>query len=448
MKNIKIIFSADFLIISLVVLCECLSVLILPQLFSTYENFQPIFIAYFIVLMLSISSHFLTPIYVFKLACKYRDYKYKLIYKLKTQSFQVLDRLMQKDEQIFLNNIQSKIYIALRLIQIFFILVSTFFISNIDNLLIFVLAFILLFFYKRITANKSKKINADLAKNFLLITKIRRIGSLLSKSIFYNHSTNFSKKINNIYVEYYRNLALQGSISNGYRSLAEITILLFFAYYSFTLSKGFDIKTLTVLAYSGLKIIPYIQQLNFYLNIVNFSGQIESQLYSSETSPLATTKNNYIKEILTSAEKIVWIHGDSGSGKTTLLDKIALYLKLHSASLFYYVQNQRPMKSNYNKNVLASWIPRITKVNLSGILDDNSSQGEFQRLALSEFFSPNLEYILLDEPFSNQSENYIKSISRSLLEISKKSKKIFIVSHISLEPYFPKIKKIHVKSYR
>ena len=448
MKRIKIFLSCDFLIISLIVLSECLSVLILPNFFNMHENFQPIFIGYIIILLLSISSHFLIPIYVYRLSSKYREYKYSSIYDLETQNFQILDMLVQKDEQIFLNNIQSKIYILLRLIQIFFILISTFLISKIDNLLIFLFAFILLIFYKKITLSRSKKINVELAKNFLLITKIRRIGSLLSKSIFYNKTKSFSNKINNIYCEYYKNLAFQSSVSNGYRSLAEITILIFSAYYFLASHANYDFRSLSVIAYSGLKIIPYIQQLNFYLNIVNFSGQIESQLYTSEKLSLPSKKNIYIKNILSLDEKIVWIYGDSGSGKTTLLDKIAFYLKLQSASLFYYVQNQRPMKSSYNKNALASWIPRIKKVNLSEILDDNSSQGEFQRLALSEFFSPKLEYILLDEPFSNQSENYIKSISSSLLEISKKTKKIFIVSHISLEPYFPKIKKIHVKSYR
>jgi hypothetical protein len=448
MKNIKIILSVDFLIISLIVVSECLSVIILPKFFNAYQSFHPIFIIYFIILFVSITSHFLIPIYVYKLASKYRDYKYSSIYDLKTSNFEILDRIIQKDEQIFLNNIQSKIYILLRLIQIFFILISTFLISRVDNLLIFALAFIFLFFYKAFTKNKGEKINAALAKNFLLITKIRRIGSLLSKSIFYNKSLKLSKKINNIYLEYYKNLAYQSSISNGYRSLAEITIVSFFAYYFLIAHNNFDIKTLSVVAYSGLKIIPYIQQLNFYLNIANFSGQIESQLYISEKTPLDKHQDEYLKKILSSKEKIIWISGDSGSGKTTLLDKIAGHLRLMPSNFFYYVQNQRPMKLKYITNNLAPWVPRIKKLDFSGILDDDSSQGEFQRLALSEFFSDNLDYILLDEPFSNQSKNYIGSISSSLLVISKKTKKIFIVSHIDLEPYFPKIKKIHVKNPR
>jgi energy-coupling factor transporter ATP-binding protein EcfA2 len=99
------------------------------------------------------------------------------------------------------------------------------------------------------------------------------------------------------------------------------------------------------------------------------------------------------------------------------------------------------------KHNISNWMPKRKKLSFSEIISDRVSQGEFQRLALAEMLSRNYKYVILDEPFSSQSLNYIKEISKTINILSSNGTIFFIASHVDVKKhidkiYIKKIKKI------
>jgi ABC-type lipoprotein export system ATPase subunit len=446
---VNFFLSAEFIVLSLILVCECLSVSIIPFLLSKGNQISLINIFLFCVLLVSISTHFITPYLIYKLSLKLRNFKYSRIYNLRDiRDYSLLDKIIQKDEQIFLNNIQSKIYLILRLIQVVFILIATLIATKINGLIIFIFILFILLLYKFFVNTINKLNNTNLSNNFLLITKIRRIGSLISKSIFYNENKKISQEIDNIYSRYYQNLAIQSSLSNGFRSVVELIFLFFSLFYFLYIKSPIDLKFISILSYAALKIVPYLQQANFYMNIINSSSKIESQIFSVN-SKVKIRQDLSIQQLINS-NKNLWFVGDSGSGKSVLLDAIAAYMKKNSYNFCYYVQNQRPMHFSFDfkyKHNISNWMPKRKKLSFSEIISDRVSQGEFQRLALAEMLSRNYKYVILDEPFSSQSLNYIKEISKTINILSSNGTIFFIASHVDVKKhidkiYIKKIKKI------
>jgi hypothetical protein len=326
---VNFFLSAEFIVLSLILVCECLSVSIIPFLLSKGNQISLINIFLFCVLLVSISTHFITPYLIYKLSLKLRNFKYSRIYNLRDiRDYSLLDKIIQKDEQIFLNNIQSKIYLILRLIQVVFILIATLIATKINGLIIFIFILFILLLYKFFVNTINKLNNTNLSNNFLLITKIRRIGSLISKSIFYNENKKISQEIDNIYSRYYQNLAIQSSLSNGFRSVVELIFLFFSLFYFLYIKSPIDLKFISILSYAALKIVPYLQQANFYMNIINSSSKIESQIFSVN-SKVKIRQDLSIQQLINS-NKNLWFVGDSVSGKSVLLDAIAAYMKKNS----------------------------------------------------------------------------------------------------------------------
>ncbi|MBU3589070.1 ABC transporter ATP-binding protein [Polynucleobacter sp. 80A-SIGWE] len=433
----KIIFNKKILkytfFLFIIVIADAISVLGINYLINEAEISYISFIACLIII-LSAFSHTLQPIIIFSISKIIRKELLSFAYDLNDSNYQSLEGAIQKDEMIFLNLIVSDISISVKLLSIVSIIAAL--LLTAENSLLPLLALIPLTIiaYRKFSKSRQNNISKNISSNFHDITEIRKSGGVLSKSIFFNKSYEFISHINNLYDSYYRDLAKQSSLSNGYRTAIEISAYISIVAMGYFNSEINILKSLIVIGYSAVKVLPIIQQLNFYIS-VRKNGNDQLDLVKSSNKDFRPL--NYIERALlySDDQKLLWVKGKSGSGKTTLIDGFANDLRLNSISFGYYVQNQYPLRVKVEGSQNIDWVPKIDSI--KPLLGGKYSIGEIQRLALFDIFSNhNHNYILLDEPFSSQSDNFVKSISIFINRLIKDGTKVIIISHMDISLLF------------
>lgn len=427
------------LLLIIILLFDALSIFSINNILNSDGINIQNYISFFIIIIASFSS-LLQPKIIYKISKIIRNKIFLFVYGLNDLNYHSLESAIQKDEMIFFNLIVSDVSIAAKLLSIFTITIALLLTTENNLIPLLIIIPMTIFFYRKLTKKTQSNLSQNIASNFHDITEIRKLGSVLSKSIFFNKSYLFMAYIDKLYDAYYRDLAKQSSISNGYRTVIEIS-----AYFGIMIigyfSNGLDIlKSLLLIGYSAVKILPIIQQLNFYIS-VRKNGKDQLELIKNSNLAIKSLDECQNKILYNGHLELLWIRGKSGAGKTTLIDSFANSLRLNNINFGYYVQNQYPLKIEINREENIDWAPNIKSI--KSILEGRYSVGEIQRLAILDILSnESNKYLLLDEPFSSQSDNFIKSIVIYLKGLIKNGSKIVIISHVDISQYFENYQEI------
>lgn len=421
----------------MIVIADALSIVGVSYLLGGELNAVGKFFACFVVITSGL-SHFLIPRLTYNVASYIRDNTLSFAYGLKENNYRSLEGVIQKDEMIYLNLIVSDVFIATKLVTLAAITIALLISTDLNKLLIFIVVPFSIICYRMVTQGKQRKITTNIASKFHELTEIRKIGSTLAKSAFYNKAFKFVNYISSLHDDYYRSLAQQSSLSNGYRSAIEVS-----GYFSLiliaALGNGTDvIKPLIIIGYSAMKVLPIVQQINFYASVrTNGKNQLDSLKISPPFEYIAN--QNELHFLFGSESNVKMLVGRSGSGKSTLLDAFATALDAKGVSFAYYVQNQYPFQIYGSKFGEADWAPTVHSY--EEILLGKYSVGEVQRMALSATLAKKVSYILLDEPFSSQSPDYVLRIAKTMNDVICSGTKFVIISHVDIDSHFTNIDK-------
>ncbi len=420
------------IVLAMTVLADAYSVIAVGKIINEKISHELLYFSCLVVII-SALSHFLQPLLIFGISIKLREAKFNFIYSLKDKNYFSLERLIQKDEMIFHNLIVSNVQIIIKVVSLLMISLALIISSDLKLLIAISLIPLVVLLYRAIFSKKLKFITTQISESFHAITELRKVGGALSKAAYYNAPRTLIPYINKIYENYYSGLANQNAMSNGYRTSIEVSAYLSIFILASVYQNKELLNSLIVMGYSGLKVLPLVQQLNFYVN-VRKNGVEQFEIVINNKLNEKKINEEQLKALYDSRNSVLVIKGISGSGKSTLMDSFADELKAKKIKYSYYVQNQYPLSEILNaKN---SGRLNIKNYSLSDILNGKYSIGEIQRIAFLSTIEDDVEYLLLDEPFSSQSTDYMKQMVKMLQEKIARGVKIILISHIDVTSNF------------
>lgn len=373
-------------------------------------------------------SHFALPILIDIVA---RDVFEKTLGDINnledTKNYFVLERGIQVSEQLYLNFITAKLQIYYRSTQAFLIGMVILSIKP-ENLWV-LLGISIFFIFSNFILRKKilNNITELISQKFDLISKIRGSTDNYAKGLYFNKRSQDNKLVNNAYLQYFRLLAYQNSISGSIRSSFDVLSAALVVYIMTT--NTFSMAEILAYGWAGLRLIPAVQQALFYYNIKKTSNKI-----LHDTRTLNRRYQKY-KSISFFENKKIQIVGASGTGKSSFLDSFATIIH-PKQKIGYYAQNYVPLAISENeisKIKQYSWVPNVS----DGLLSYGTNQysaGELQRISIALILQDKTNEILIfDEPFSSQSIDFIELIQKTIIDDKRRC---IIVSHLGILPGF------------
>jgi ABC-type lipoprotein export system ATPase subunit len=393
------------------------------------SGIQKINIGLILLFLVSSISHTIVPILINTIASDQFQKRYANIIDLKSiPNYLILERGIQVTEQIYLNLTTANLYIIFRTVQI--CLITTIILSiNTENL--FLISFIGIFFLgvnlfiRRFILNS---ISGRISAKFEFISNIRSSASNYAKGMYFNGRNYDNEIVNASYLDYFRLLAFQNGMSGVSRTCFDIlsaSLIIFLL-----TTDNFNLNQIVAYGWAGLRLIPAIQQILFYYNIKRTTQRIYYDTLSLEPKNI---KFLTLPNAVNFRGSKCQITGISGSGKSSYLD---FYAKQCSSKIGYYTQNFVPVVVSHEEANLIKkykWAPDVK----NGLLKNGEkqySEGELQRISVAIILSdPQNELLIFDEPFSSQSEGFMKQMQSSIAD-DKRS--CLLVSHVGVMETF------------